>query len=78
MVKTDDVLFIAGPRGAETISPAALDGKEEALLLAISPADGKTIAEIPIPAGPVWDGMATAGGKLFLTLKNGKVVCLKP
>jgi hypothetical protein len=39
---------------------------------------GGTLAEIPIPASPVWDGMAAAGGKLYLALKNGKVLRLKP
>lgn len=78
MVKTDNVLFVAGPEGAETISSAALEGKEEAMLMAISPADGSEIARTTLPAGPVWDGMAAANGRLYVALKNGDVVCLKP
>ncbi len=37
--------------------------------------EGKVIAQSESPA-PVWDGMAAAGGRLFVSTPEGKVVCL--
>jgi outer membrane protein assembly factor BamB len=76
MVQTDDALFVAGPIGGGTASPAALKGKGGAKLLAISPTDGEVLADMSLPSPPVWDGMAAAGGSLYLSLLNGDVVCL--
>jgi outer membrane protein assembly factor BamB len=76
MLQTDEVLFVAGPEGSDVTSPAALAGQADALLLAISPDDGSVLAEMPLPAAPVWDGMAAAGGNLYLALTNGQILCL--
>jgi len=37
---------------------------------------GRRISEYTLESEPVWDGAAAANGKLFLSLKSGKVVCL--
>lgn len=50
-------------------------GRQGALLWAVAADDGSKLAEYKLDALPVWDGMATANGKLFLALKNGKVLC---
>jgi outer membrane protein assembly factor BamB len=76
LVRTKDTLFVAGPRGSSVTSPAALRGEGGASLLAVSPADGSVLAEMALPSMPVWDGMAAAGGNLYLALMNGDVVCL--
>ncbi len=76
MVKTKDVLFVAGPYGSPLTSRAALDGKAGASLLAISPTDGRVLAEMTLPSTPVWDGMAVAQGNLYLALADGQVLCL--
>lgn len=78
MVQTEDVLFVAGPNGSPLTSRAALEGKAAASLLAVSPADGQVLAEMSLPATPVWDGMAAANGNLYLALANGHVYCLWP
>ena len=54
---------------------AILQGEKGSLLWAISTADGKKLAEYPLASLPVWDGMAAAGGRLFLTTLDGDVVC---
>lgn len=77
MLKAGDHLFLAGPRGEGLPSQAALDGKTKASLLVLSAETGETTAEFPLPAAPVWDGMAAANGALFLSLANGEVTCLK-
>ena len=76
MVKTEDALFVAGPRGSALTSQASLEGKGAGMLLAVSPANGEVLAQMPLPSAPVWDGMAAAGGNLVLALANGNVVCL--
>ncbi len=78
MVQTDDVLLVAGPPGNPSTSVDALEGKTPASLLAVSPVDGKILAEMMLPATPVWDGLAAAGGSLFASLANGDVLCLWP
>ncbi|MBE3099143.1 MAG: PQQ-binding-like beta-propeller repeat protein [Planctomycetes bacterium] len=50
-------------------------GKMGALLWVVSADTGEKLAEYKLDALPVWDGMSAAGGKLFVSLKNGTVVC---
>ncbi len=77
MVKANDVLFVAGPRGNGSVGQDALDGTAPGLLLAVSPTDGTVLAEMTLPSTPVWDGMAAAGGNLYLTLVDGSAACLR-
>jgi len=77
MVKTEDILFVAGPRGDASVSQDALDGKAPGLLLAVSPADGAVLAETALPSMPVWDGIAAAGNNLYITLANGSAARLR-
>jgi hypothetical protein len=65
-----------GPRGSPLTSQAALEGEAAASLLAISPADGRVLAEIALPIAPAWDGMVAAQGSLYLALTDGQIVCL--
>jgi outer membrane protein assembly factor BamB len=76
MVRTEEVLFVAGPPGSPLCSQAALDGKAPASLLAVSPSDGSVLAEMTLPGTPVWDGMAAAEGNLYAALADGDLVCL--
>ena len=34
------------------------------------------MAEYTLQSTPIYDGMAAAGGDLFITLRDGSVVCL--
>ncbi|MFO7776390.1 MAG: PQQ-binding-like beta-propeller repeat protein [Candidatus Hydrogenedentota bacterium] len=80
MLQTDDVLFIAGPpseNGRTVASQGALTGESEATLLAVSARGGETLAEKSLPTTPVWDGMAAAGGRIFMTARDGRVLCLE-
>ncbi|HET6428741.1 MAG TPA: PQQ-binding-like beta-propeller repeat protein, partial [Phycisphaerae bacterium] len=38
----------------------AMEGKRGALLLAVDPADGKTLGEVKLASPPVWDGLSAA------------------
>ena len=63
MILAGDVIFAAGSGSTP-------------LLLAISTSDGSELARYPIPAAPLFNGMAAAGGELFVTLENGQVLCM--
>jgi outer membrane protein assembly factor BamB len=65
------------PRVAEKLAAqdAALDGKQGGLLRAVSSKDGRTLAEVKLSSLPTWDGMAAAGGRLYLSTTGGSVVC---
>jgi hypothetical protein len=76
MLQAGDVLFVAGPEQDALGSEAALAGQSEAILLAVSTADGHPHAHTPLPSPPVWDGMAAADGCLFLATRDGRVLCL--
>jgi uncharacterized iron-regulated membrane protein len=56
---------------------AALDGKMGALLRVVSASDGKELAQYKLETIPVWDGMAAANGRLYLSMKNGRVQCFE-
>jgi hypothetical protein len=36
---------------------------------------GEKLSELELPAAPVWDGLAAAGGRLYLTTEDGKLRC---
>jgi hypothetical protein len=54
---------------------AALAGAEGALLWAVS-TDGRRLAEHKLDSVPVWDGMAAALGRVYLSTTNGEIHCL--
>jgi len=56
---------------------AALNGDQGALLWAVSAATGEKLTEYQLSSLPVFDGMAAARGKLYMTMKDGSVVCFK-
>ncbi len=90
LVVAGDTMFIAGPpeltetkgsaEGALTLARpeeavAAWQGKRGGQLWAVSTHDGSTLAEYQLSAPPVFDGMATAGGRLYLAAADGSLVC---
>jgi len=54
---------------------AGFEGKKGVFLRIVNTADGKTVSQIKLPAMPAFDGMSTAGGKLYISLKDGTVNC---
>jgi len=68
------------PRGEETRrqlaeQDAAIRGRKGALLQVVSSGEGRTLAEREIDFLPAFDGMAAAGGSLFVSSTDGKLVC---
>jgi hypothetical protein len=88
MVLTQDKLFIAGPTDLlQDIQEATMfaDIKEQAdilknpdngILQVISTSDGDKIAEYPLNAQPMFDGLIAADKKLFISTIDGKLICI--
>ena len=54
---------------------AGFEGKKGVFLRIINAADGKTVSQTGLPAMPAFDGMSAAGGRLYISLKDGTVTC---
>jgi hypothetical protein len=77
MVLGKETICIAGPPAGEVEDLAdALAGKRGGLLQVVARSDGKTLGELKLPSVPVFDGMAAAGGRLYLSCTDGKLRCL--
>ncbi len=53
----------------------ALRGAGGALFQAFEAATGETVAEYPLDAPPVFDGLTAAAGRLYLSTVDGRVYC---
>ena len=56
---------------------ASLAGSKGAVLLAFSASDGQELASYELDSPPVFDGMAAAGGRLYLATTGGEVLCFR-
>jgi hypothetical protein len=72
MVLAGDVLFAAGPH-TETGREAKGTGCS---LIAVSASDGQELARYPLDSTPVFDGMAACDGRLYMSLENGRLLCM--
>jgi len=77
MVLTPDTLFLAGPPDwFATDDPiGSLRGTQGGTLIAVSPSEGNKLADYRLESPPVFDGMAAAGGRLYLATTGGQIVC---
>jgi hypothetical protein len=78
MVSTPRFLFLAGaPDIVDPSNPwGALEDRKGGLLQIYRKEDGEKMAEYTLQSTPIFDGMAAASGNLFVTLRDGSVVCL--
>lgn len=53
----------------------ALNGEQGGLLLAVDADTGQIAHQIKLKTLPVWDGLAGANGRLFLSTQDGRVIC---
>ncbi|MHC4742505.1 MAG: PQQ-binding-like beta-propeller repeat protein [Planctomycetota bacterium] len=78
ILRAADAVFVAG--APDIIDPedphGAWEGRKGGLLAAFDAEDGEKIAEYKLPALPVWDGMAAASGKLFISTNNGRILSM--
>jgi outer membrane protein assembly factor BamB len=76
MVSASKVLLVAGPPAEDGIWQRSDEPSRKGLLLAVSTSDGSVLAQYPLDSPPVFDGMAAAGGRLYISLENGCLVCM--
>jgi len=62
------VLYAGRIKSARTPKPTGF-------ICAVSPADGKRLAQVALECPPTYDGMAVAGGRIYLSLQEGTLAC---
>jgi hypothetical protein len=67
---------VAGPSADAVTGPQAPDEKQGNLLIAVSASDGTELAQYKLDSCPVFDGMAVAYGQLYVSMKDGSLLCL--
>lgn len=79
LVLSKDTLFMAGPPDIFSSDDpiAALEGNKGGLLCVLSATDGNKLAQYNLESPPVFDGMAAAGGQLYMATIDGNVLCLR-
>ncbi len=77
MIVTRNRLCLAGTPDENPTDDfwAAYENRRGAVLLAVSKEDGTITARYSLDAEPVYNGIAAAGGRLYLCLRNRAVVC---
>jgi hypothetical protein len=83
MAMTGGAVFIAGVSMPLDGSPSAdsalqsIRGEEGSVLQRLDRKDGTPSELCKLPSPPVWDGIAVSKQGLFMTLQDGKVLCLR-
>ena len=79
MVIAGDVLLAAGtPDVIDSKEPwAVYEGRRGGVLLTISAADGTILSRRKLDAAPVPDGLTLAGGRLLVTMTDGRIQCFR-
>ena len=74
-----DKLFLAGVRDKIDASDpwAHFDGRMGGMITVHSKEDGRLVSQIELESPAVFDGLASAGGKLFVSCKDGAVLCFE-
>ena len=79
MVAAGKKLFVAGPPDVvpDDDPLASFEGRLGAKLWVFSTEDGQKLAEVSqLNSPPVYDGLIAASGRLYVSLEDGRVLCL--
>ncbi|MGM0531204.1 MAG: PQQ-binding-like beta-propeller repeat protein [Bacteroidota bacterium] len=78
MIMDDSKIFLAGPPNGSDLKNifSALKGKEGGLLYIVS-SEGQILKKYKLDAPPVFDGMAGAEEKIYLSTLDGDVLCFE-
>ncbi len=78
MLRADELLVLGGmPLGTDPADPlAAYEGRTPGVLWIMSAGDGSKVSDCELPSPPVWDGMAAADGRFYVSSSDGRVTCL--
>ena len=79
IVLSEKHLFLAGPPDVLRADDphATLAGSRGGLLVVVSTDDGAELSQYELEAPPVFDGLAAAGGRLYMATTDGSVVCFR-
>jgi len=87
LVLADKTLLLAGPPESAELrtseltiqnldkAEATFRGRRGASLCLVDATDGKSLAQYDLESSPVFDGVITARGRVFLSLEDGSLVC---
>jgi hypothetical protein len=78
MVLASQGLFVAGPVDSSPANDplATFEGRSETKLIAVSASEGTVLGQTKLESEPVFDGMAAASGRLYISRADGSVACL--
>jgi outer membrane protein assembly factor BamB len=78
MLVTDNHLVVAGlPDVVDPEDPlGAFEGRRGGVLCIFDKTTGREISQQTLPSPPVFNGLAAARGRLFVTMQDGAVACL--
>jgi hypothetical protein len=78
MLKSGERLFMGVmPADIPQNDPhAAYEGQKGGMLWVVAAQDGSKVAEYELGSPVVWDGMAAANRRLYVSLTDGSVLCL--
>ena len=78
MVLVGKTLFVAGWSDVvDAADPyAAIDGRKPGVLWAVSAEDGARLSVRQLESAPVFDGMIAAGGRLYISTLDGRLLCM--
>jgi hypothetical protein len=78
MVLAGKRLFVTGPPDViDSDDPmAAFEGGKGGLLRVVSATEGKKLAEYKLESPPVFDGMIAASERLFISTRDGRLLCM--
>jgi outer membrane protein assembly factor BamB len=77
MVLTENALIIAGPPDGSNLENlhSALNSSKGGLLYLVSPSTGEKMSELKLDSPPVFDGMAVADRKVYMSSLDGRIFC---
>ena len=74
MLLAGDKLWLANQTGGTELSKLNVDAGE---LIVLDAATGNECFRLPLGKIPLFDGMAVAGGKLYVAMQNGEIAAFK-
>ncbi|MCF7849258.1 MAG: PQQ-binding-like beta-propeller repeat protein [Kiritimatiellales bacterium] len=78
ILKAGDSIVLGGmPLKDESDPFATFEGRKGGVVKIFSAEDGKVTGEIKTASPIMWDGFAAANGKLYASLQDGSIICLK-
>ena len=78
VIAAGERLLLAGPPDfADPVENlAAIEGRRKAKLLVLRTDDGVTEATYPLDSPPIYDGIASVSGRLYVCTMDGRIACL--